>query len=237
MFLTNYSFRSIILFLFTGFYMLQTPLAYAQQDESSQTEETKKLYKLVDKHGRIYYSDQPQAGAEEVKTPPMQAIPMQTPNINFPQSSNNPSKLRDPAAYYESLGFVGLQNGGVIRNNGGLVILTAALQPELSKEHYLQFYIDGQSSGEKQKNYQFQADNVEYGSHKAYFEVVTGSGLVVQTSPIIEFTLLHTARQKARASNLPINKSYQINLPDQPKVPTYDAMQKLISGSQKDKPA
>lgn len=237
MIFSKYQFQGLLLLLCTPFLVASLNLVAQQKEPQSKAPVSKKLYKIVDKNGKIYYSDQPQAGAKEIKTAPLQSIPMNLPKINLKTSQDEQTKPRDAnAGYYDTLGFLNLKDKDVIRNNGGVASLTAMLEPGLSKAHFLKFYIDGQAIGERQKSLQIQASNIEYGTHNAYFEVVTSNGLVIQTSPTIEFILLHTARQQARVRDTPNNNVYQISVPDQPKVPSYDAMKKLISGSQKVKP-
>jgi len=211
-------------------------LVAQEEDSASQPAPSKKLYKIVDKNGKIYYSDQPQEGAKEIQSTPMQSIQMKLPKIEQQQSNYEHGEPRDPnAGYYDALGFLNLQNKGVIRNNGGVVMLTATVEPGLSKAHFLQFFIDGKAVGDRQKASQFQADNINYGTHSAYFQVVTATGLQIQKGPTIEFTLLHTPRQHARVGNTPTNNMVQIKLPEQPKVSSFKAMQKVISESQKNK--
>ncbi|MDQ7049510.1 MAG: DUF4124 domain-containing protein [Enterobacterales bacterium] len=229
-------FRGLLLLICTTWLVASFSLVAQQQEQQSKAPVSKKLYKMVDKNGKVYFSDQPQEGAKEIKAAPMQSIPMNLPNIDIVAPHDGPEQTRDAnAGYYDSLGFLNLNDKDVIRNNGGVALLSVVLEPGLNVDHYLQLYVDGKAVSERQKSMQFQAKDITYGAHKTYFEVVTSSGMLIQRSPTIEFILLHTPRQQARVRNTATNNVYQIKLPTQPKVPSYDAMKKLISGSQKPK--
>jgi len=200
--------------------------------------ETKKLYRVVDKDGKVHYSDQPSAGAKEMVMRKAPSIKMTQPKIDFETLIEENEKRRDPnAGYYDGLGFVNLSNDGVVRNNGGTVTLTVSLDPELSKGHFIKFFIDGKSVNSQQKELTFTAKNIEYGPHTASFTVVSKTGSVVQKSEQITFNLLHVVRRNTNANSgnsnsVAANKVLRNDvlktvLPQHPKVPTYDSMKKI----------
>ena len=225
---------------FIIFYIVSSFSAFVfaeEEKEIKQKEEavkTKKLYRVVDEKGNVSYSDNPVAGAQEVEMKPIQSIKMDKPKVDYDlleDEFNRKPKRESGDGYYDLIEFVGLENNGVVRNNGGTVTLTAKLHPELSKGHFLIFYIDGKQIGSQQKELTITAENIEYGPHFASFSVVSKDGKKVQQSKKINFALLHTVRKKANNINGAVNRVFNADsinsaLPQHPKVPTYESMKK-----------
>ena len=198
-----------------------------KESSKSHQKETKKLYKTVDKNGKIRFSDQPSPGAKEIVMEEVNSIKMEKPKVDIESIVEENQIKRDPNAdYYRVMSFQGLENDGVVRNNGGTVTLSVTLEPALSKSHFLKFYIDGQLVGEKQKELTVTANNVEYGPHTAHFEVIASTGKVVQQSAKVSFNLLHVVRKRVGNVNSLTNDIHKASLPQHPKIPSYDSMKK-----------
>lgn len=204
-------------------------VSYAEEQKTkSPTEETKKLYKVVDQNGKVHYSDQPSTGAEEIKTDKVTTIKMTKTKVDFVATDDENQVTRDPnAEYYDFIGFQNLVNEGVIRNNGGSVTLSVKIEPNLSKSHFIKFFIDGELIKEQQKELTITAQGIEYGEHNAYFTVVSRTGALVQQSETVNFILLHTARKKVGSVNNLTSDYFKTKLPQHPTVPKY----KPITGS------
>ena len=211
--------------------------AYSKENESkvkldkaaseNLKKETKKLYKTVDKNGKIRFSDQPSPGAKVIVMEEVNSIKMEKPNVDIESLVEENQIKRDPNAdYYRVMNFQDLENDGVVRNNGGTVPMTVTLEPTLSKSHFLRFYIDGKMVGNKQKELTFIASNIEYGPHVAHFDVISSNGKVVQQSAKVRFNLLHVVRKRVGNLNSLTNDIHNTSLPQHPKVPTYESMKK-----------
>jgi predicted AAA+ superfamily ATPase len=231
-----HSLKSIVL-LSSCLIGISTNLIADEQDKQSSKEQkklekiapptTKKLYKTVDKNGKVHFSDQPSPGAKAIVIEEVTSITMDKPKVDIESLVEENQIKRDPnAAYYRVLSFVGLEDDGVVRNNGGTVPLKVVLEPQLSKSHYLKFYIDGQLVGEKQKALEVVASNIEYGPHTAYFQVIASTGKLVQQSETVTFNLLHVVRKRVSNLNSLTNDVHNKTLPQHPKVPSYDSMKK-----------
>ncbi|MBV1907709.1 MAG: DUF4124 domain-containing protein [Kangiellaceae bacterium] len=198
-----------------------------QKQVNPKVSPSKKLYRHVDNNGKVYYSDQPSAGAKEINIEPVTSIKMEKIKVDLEGLVEENQIKRGPnAEYYNFIGFQGLENDGVVRNNGGFVTFTVSIDPELSKAHFLRFFIDGKQVGEKQKALIATVKDIEYGSHSTYFEVVSGGGKVVQKSETIQFNLLHIVRRNANSINNVTNDYFNKILPQHPKLPTYDSKKK-----------
>jgi len=214
----------------------------ASTDQKRPSEETKKLYKVVDKDGKIHYSDQPSENAEEVNIPDVPSISFRTPKIKIKSLEEELEEKRDPnASYYSILGFANLVDDGVIRNNGGTATFSVSLQPILSKGHFLKFYIDGKLIQSQQQELSITAQEVTYGPHTASFSVVDKRGGVVQKSETLKFVLLHVVRKNTgvNQNNFPTpleNTAVRVeffnqNLPRHPQIPTFQALQQAAKES------
>lgn len=199
-------------------------------ESTSKTQKTEKLYRVVDKNGNISYSDTPTPGAEEIVMDEVPSIKLKTPKIEFEDPEERSEASRSSAdGHYTTLKFLSLEQDGVIRNNGGIAKMTANLEPDLARSHFLKFYIDGKPISGQQKALTVTAEKVEYGPHTASFKVVTANGEVVQESDKVNFSLLHVVRKRAANKNNPANdllnsKAFKSNLPQHPKVPSYESM-------------
>ena len=224
------SVRSLTLLTCLAFLLSHSAIAEQSKPSASspKTEKNKKLYRVIDKNGRISYSDTPSPGAEEIV---MQEVP--SINIKSPKIEIEEVEVRDRSNtdHYTTIEFLNLQPDGVVRNNGGVAILTASLQPALSNGHFLKFYIDGKLIGQQQKELSVTAKNVEYGPHTASYIVVSANGTKVQQSETVKFNLLHVVRKKSArgagtANHLLSRYDFESKLPKQPKVPSYESMKK-----------
>lgn len=203
-----------------------------QSDSKQKTEKTEKLYRVVDKNGNVSYSDTPSPGAKEIVMKEVPAINLKPPKIEFKEIEvQSRSDLTSDTDFYSTIKFSNLQQDGVIRNNGGVAILTASLQPALDSEHFLKFYLDGKIIGQQQKELSVTAEEVEYGPHTASYVVVSANGTTVQQSDTVKFNLLHVVRKKSgagggTANSLLYPNDFESKLPEHPKVPSYESMKK-----------
>ena len=222
------SYISALFLVISCCYLLSSP--------EVRSEEGTKLYRIVDKNGNVSYSDQPSPGAEEVIIKDAPSINIKKTDVDFEALEEQLEAQREVSSdYYSLFEFAELKEDGVIRNNGGFVTLTASLKPNLSKGHLIKFYIDGKLIGQAQKVLTITAQEVEYGSHKASFTVVSKTGVKIQESQPVNFHLLHIVRKKtggangAAANSLLIPNLPAANLPTPaslPKLPTYESMKK-----------
>lgn len=198
---------------------------------SVDAEEKKKLYKHVDEHGNVSFSDQPSKGSKEVPMNELPSIKIKKTELTIEDVGDQKGDRRDPnAAYYTVLAFDGLENDGVVRNNGGSVTLSVKSQPAISPGHSIKFYLDGKLLGPAQKESTVTKTQVEYGPHTASFEIVLSNGRLVQKSDTVSFHLLHVVRRGAQNINnvlqVPQLNAENYGLPAHPKAPQYNDLKK-----------
>ncbi len=226
--------RTLILVICSVFLLSQSVVAEQSKslDSMQETEKSKKLYRVIDKNGRISYSDTPSPGAEEIEMQEVPSINLKPPKIEFKEVEDR-SNAEQNADHYTTIEFMNLQQDGVIRNNGGVATLTASLQPALNSRHFLEFYVDGKMIGQQQKELSITVKDIKYGPHSASYTVVLANGAKVQQSNTVKFNLLHVVRKKSgggggggSANNLLNQSAFKSKLPKHPKVPSYESMKK-----------
>ena len=169
---------------------------------TSQAAEKKKLYKWVDENGNIHYSDEPHQGAEEIEIKEVPTVKMKTPELNLPKIID-PLDAGDKAAvridYYQTMALSEPSDDGVIRNNAGVITLTASLNPSLQEGHQIRFFLDGKPvSSDDPKALSATVEKAEFGEHSANFIVLDDKGNQLQASETIRFHLLHMINPNIR---------------------------------------
>lgn len=163
-------------------------------------EEVQKFYKVIDKQGRVSYSDQPSKNAVEIKTNLIPKVKIKTKNISLKElvRRNEIDALlkNNPSAYYE-LKFVNLKNDDILRNDHSKVTLSASLYPSLKKGDSISFFLDGQlmkSKGALSVTF----NQVDYGAHTANFIILSSERVNLAQSDSVKFQLLPTVTKKVR---------------------------------------
>ncbi|TQV89149.1 DUF4124 domain-containing protein [Aliikangiella coralliicola] len=169
---------------------------------SAAAEEKKKLYRWVDKHGNVHYSDEPRAGADEIEMKEIPAIKMKKPKIDTKHKvlleKPEPARYQEFSNAYRSLTFLEPQADGVVRNNASAVSFKIQIEPTLLEGHSIRLFLDGKPVTDDLKSGEFVATKVAYGTHSASFIVVDATGKQLQSSETIKFNLLHNINPKIR---------------------------------------
>lgn len=152
------------------------------------------VYRSVDEHGNVVFSDKPSPGAEKVDIPPPQTIPA--------EQVENPDIKPPPASplQYSTFEIASPKDQEAVRANNGDITINVAIDPPLRAEDSVVLYMDGneQSSG---KTRSFKLSSVDRGQHEAYVEIRDNSGHVKQTSQTVTFYVLrHSALQPKPAA-------------------------------------
>jgi len=166
-------------------------------------EKKKKLYKWVDEHGNVHYSDEPIKGGKEVKIPDLPTVKMKMPKLKpiISNSNGKATSQEQVANAYKSLEIVSPENEGVIRNNASQVTLTAKLDPALKQDHSLQFKLDGKLIPNPQNNLTVVIEKVAYGVHTASAVILDKNGQQLKNSKDVKFALLHIIHPDKRKKN------------------------------------
>ena len=147
------------------------------------------VYKTVDEHGNIIFTDKPSTGSEEIKLKELQTI--KNPN---PAKYRPPSTKSEPvdANIYKRILITNPANDSGIRNNAGNVSISVSLEPSLRSGHSLVITLDGKevSNGSASS---VSLNNVDRGTHSIGASVIDNNGknLISTTS---SFSLLRASQ-------------------------------------------
>lgn len=151
------------------------------------------VYKWVDEHGNVHFSDTPRQGAEEVRVPPAQTYSAPKLPATPPSVPRDAAKAPD----YQRFELIAPENEATIRDNLGALTVSFALDPGLKPGHQIQLLLDGQVQTTGQK-VTVNVQNVHRGSHSLQGQVIDTRGKVVMSTQTIT---VHMHRQSALAPN------------------------------------
>ena len=156
------------------FALVATPLASAQ------------VYKWVDENGVVHYSDQPVAGAEEIRidqrATPAARSTANEPDARSPDSEPEPVAAAAPFSY-ESLAVTAPVAEQTLWNIGGELTVTLSLSPGLRSGDRVRLYFDGESR--MINGLRTTLEEVWRGEHNLQAEVIDASGrLMIRSEPI-----------------------------------------------------
>jgi len=145
------------------------------------------IYQSVDKDGNVVFSDEPGTDAKPVELPP---LPTYTAPKHKPVSQPTPAS-GEQATTYESLVIQQPAQDATLRDNTGMVSVSAALEPKLNSAagHRFQFYLDGAAAGGPVTSPSFSFDNVDRGAHQVEVAVIDSSGNELKRSGSVRFYL------------------------------------------------
>ena len=144
----------------------------------------KDVYRYVDEHGNVTYSDTPVPDAEKIRIDEVQTIaPGDVPKFVY----TPPPK---EVTAYTKLEIVSPENDSVIQTDDGIVTVSAVVEPvvNLRAGHYLVVYLDGNKAASGTSP-QFMLTNLDRGTHTLNLAVLDQSGSQVISSPPVSFTL------------------------------------------------
>jgi hypothetical protein len=147
------------------------------------------VYKTVDEHGTVVYTDDPAGNGEPVKLPPLSTVP--PPPVYAPQTSQSAEQAGAQAAAYEQLAVAKPAPDETLRDNTGDVKVQVSIKPKLDKEagDRLQYFLDGQPQGAPTTSDKTRFSNVPRGTHTVEAAVVDASGNELKRSDGVRFYL------------------------------------------------
>jgi len=142
------------------------------------------VYKSVDPHGNVIYSDKPGRGAKEIKIPNAQTYPAPP----MPPASPPTAPEQPPFTAYKKIEITSPANDKDVRENAGNVTVTVRLTPDLQVErgHKLVLFVNGNDGAqvfkEESLSPQFQFTNLDRGTYTLRAAVVDSKGKEIATS-------------------------------------------------------
>jgi len=134
------------------------------------------IYRTVDEHGNVIFSDTPPEGAEaeEVELLPLNTAP---PPVDRPDLEPEPEKpAKQPAAVRYEISIASPANETSIPMGPGNFSVTAAVTPSLRSGHTLQLFVDAEPWGGPQASPSWALTNVFRGAHDLTVAVLNAEG-------------------------------------------------------------
>lgn len=166
------------------------------------------IYKHVDDHGNVTYSDQPAPGSQGLELeapssyspPPFRqsggrpdARPDSEHSTRRSEAESGQSEAQDQG--YRSVRILSPENDAVVRNNQGNVTVMAVTEPTLHEGHTLQLLLNGEPRGEPQERMAFRLSGIYRGEYRVQVRVLAPNGRVVAESPTNTFYMHQASRQ------------------------------------------
>jgi len=162
------------------------------------------IYRSVDEQGNTVFSDQPAAGSQPLKLPP---VPIYSAPSLSPVSPADTAVKEGRKSIYSVFTVLAPGKEQAFWDNAGNVSVRLSLQPELKTGHghRIQFYLDGKSQGQAGTALETVIENVDRGQHQVYAAVLDAAGKEVIRTPSVSFQLhrqsVNSPARKARPSN------------------------------------
>lgn len=145
------------------------------------------VYRIVDEHGNVTFTNEAISGAEPVQLKPLSVY--SAPVVN--SSAKISVADADKAQAYESVEIISPRPEETVRDNPGNVPVTVSSKPSLnsSKGHKYQFFLDGKPVGKPQTVATKTLSNVDRGEHLVEVAVVDARGKELARSQPTRFFL------------------------------------------------
>lgn len=143
----------------------------------------KDVYKSVDEHGNVIFSDVPTAGAEKVQVDEIQTVPAETATFTY----TPPVEELLP---YTKIAIISPPPDSVVQYNEGNQDVVAVVEPSLNAHagHQLVLYLDGVQAATGVTP-QFKLSGLERGTHTLSVAVIDKDGNQLTSSPTVSFTV------------------------------------------------
>jgi hypothetical protein len=158
------------------------------------------LYKWVDNHGVVHYSDEPHKGAKKVDLPGLSRYS----RPSAPVSSNTHDNTSSSADAYKQFEVVTPKSKQTIHANDGKVPVNVAMDPPLRQGEKLVYTLDDKRAGTSTST-SITLTNVVRGTHTLAVSAINGKGKTVARAPSVTFYVRHHSllNKKNPASQFP----------------------------------
>lgn len=178
---------------------LSLPMGLALFISVSQAPLAEEIYKSVDKHGNVTYSDtKTNKSAESVKLPTINTQPAVRPSFNTPQN-------RKPEALNYQISIVNPLNGQTLHNNQRTINVDVSVSPPLKSGFFLQAMLDGALHGAAVTSSRFTVSELSRGEHTLSVAIIDSNGNILTRSAGITLYVkrpsLNSPARKAKAQS------------------------------------
>jgi hypothetical protein len=164
--------------IFTILLLLLPVLSLADQGKAD-------IYKSVDSHGNVVYSDIPSIGAEKI-TPAQISTVDRGPSLT-PEQTTTKDEAAKPPTRYIKFSILQPKNDVVIWDSQGSIPLTMMLEPDLDTEngHGVWVFIDGKAIIKQSISLAPPISGIDRGTHTVRAEIRDSAGKVIKRTKMI----------------------------------------------------
>ncbi|MDJ0877543.1 MAG: DUF4124 domain-containing protein [Halieaceae bacterium] len=151
------------------------------------------VYRVVDEHGNVTFTDKPPGDAEpvEIREPNTTAPPDTS---VFPAPPPKPADEQDESGGYQ-VAITAPANETIIPRGPGNFSVSATVSPSLGRDHMLQLMMDGQPREEPQTSTSWALTNVFRGEHNITVTVIDKEGKTLATSEPVKVFVFRPSSQ------------------------------------------
>ncbi|MGF1693356.1 DUF4124 domain-containing protein [Photobacterium kagoshimensis] len=158
------------------------------------------IYTWTDEHGTVHFSDQPNDHAKEVNiNVPLPAKKTATQVSSSPQQAKSAQGERHLLFDTElpqhtttsSIQIMAPLHEQTIRNNEGIITLSAVANRTMDKGHSAKLYLDGKAYGKSQTQLDWRLVDIDRGSHQLQVKLLKYGKVIASSEKITVF--LHRA--------------------------------------------
>jgi len=144
-----------------------------------------KIYRWVDKEGKIHFSDTAVPGTSEIKVKESNLLSTGTvQGITLNQSdADNKSNKDAPLSYQATI--TSPENDQALRSNNGNIDIHVSIEPAKKNKQTLQLYLDGKKLGSPQISPIIRAQNIDRGTHQVQVELLDKDGKELAKTQIV----------------------------------------------------
>lgn len=148
------------------------------------------VYRNVDKHGNVTFSDEPSEGSEPVEVKPVTTVtlPKLTDVTRSKAEANPVTRKDDSKAGYEAVSFMAPRNDEAFHSGSGDIQFQVASTPALKAGHKYELTLDGQPVAQSSSG-SIVISNIFRGTHVAQVHIIDEHGMRVKTGDNIRFTV------------------------------------------------
>lgn len=171
------------------------------------------VYKSIDEHGNVVYTDEPGSNGKPVDLPALSTYPAPDPKSMKLGTPADDSHDEPGNAGYNSLMVTQPGQEATVRDNTGTVEVQAALTPALNEAagHRFRLYLDGKAVGEPLSVPKATIENVDRGAHEVQVVVTDAAGNVLKSSESVRFYLHHMSQNFPHGPKPPPKPTPQSN--------------------------
>ncbi|MEC9483995.1 MAG: DUF4124 domain-containing protein [Halomonas sp.] len=173
------------------------------------------VYRSVDEHGNVVFSDQPTGNGERIRLAPLTVVPSL--EAVTPQAERPTAQAADPVARrameshpgapfmpYSTFRIAAPENGQTLPTGyGGDVQVMLDVDPDLREDHRVRLLLDGEISQSAMHTKAFILTNLDRGEHVLQAELLDASGQVRHRSaPVILYVHRASVNAPANPTNL-----------------------------------